>query len=125
MALSDTQYILFLQKGARRVNRDLALVDTTSEIAVSDLGVVTPDDDDLKDILLLATECLIAQRDFNESLSSGSAGVRVKDGEQEVDTRDAAASRTEFFNSPYSPCKLYLDAIRDEKIRRNSGRMVY
>lgn len=116
---SDAQLIVFLQKAARRINRVLCLTGTDEEIVVNtSTGEITPDDEDLKDLVLLQSECLISQTDYSNELSDGSIGVMVNDGEQTVDTRNRAAARSAFFDSPHSPCAQLESQLNIEKIKR-------
>lgn len=124
--LTDTQYINLIKKSARRLNRVLCLTDTDDEISIDGSGeFIAPDDDDLRDLVVLQVECLVSKRDFNSELSSGSTGVRVVDGEQSIDTRNAANARSSFFNSDFSPCAELQKALAIEKLNRGSGRMIW
>lgn len=116
--MTDQQYILFMQKAARIVNMDLCISNTDDRIVVDSSGCVTPVDDTLNALLLLQTECLISQRDFNLDLNSGTLGVRVVDGEQQVDTRNRAGARSDFFNSEYSACAQYEKKLALAKLCR-------
>ena len=116
--MTDQQYILFMQKAARIVNMDLCISNTVDRIVVDSSGCVTPVDDTLNALLLLKTECLISQRDFNLDLNSGTLGVRIVDGEQQVDTRDRASARSDFFDSEYSPCAMYEKKLTMAKLCR-------
>ena len=124
---TDAQLIVILQKSARRINRKLCLTGTEDEIVVNTTtGDITPNDNDLKDLVLLQSECLISQRYFTEFLSSDSAtaGVLVEDGEQKIDTRSAGSARGQVFNSKgsaMSPCDELAEAINAEKLKRMMG----
>jgi len=118
---SDVQLLLILQKSARRINRELALFDTDDEIAIDDAGGITPDDGTLYDLVLMQAECLTSKTDFESDLSSGGAGIVAKDGEQTIDTRDAASARASFFDSPNSPCADLKSALLKEKLNRIEG----
>lgn len=122
---SDPQLLAILRKAARRINRRMNLTNTSEEITVLTDGSITPDDDDLKDLVLLQAECLIASREFQDDLGSGSVGVAITDGEQSVDTRQASVARGTFFDSPHSPCSELDKAIMLELMKRTGGRMVW
>ena len=118
---SDAFLVSILQKSARKVNRKLCLTGTATALSVDNNGVITPDDEDLKDIVLLQAECLISQTEYQQDLRDNDAGVVVKDGEQTVDTTSAGVARGTFFNSPNSPCGELDKCIAFEKLRRSSG----
>ena len=120
---SDAQLIQIVIKAARRINRKLCLTDTTDEIIVSSsTGEITsPDNNDLDDLVLMQAECMIASRQFSETLLNGTAGLRVVDGEQTLDTRGSAIARGTFFDSEHSPCAELREAIINEKLKRTSG----
>jgi len=122
---TDAQLVGFLQKSARRINRILDLTDTTDEIAVSSSGVLTPTNTDFEDLVLLQAECLISTREVQADLSSGGGGVVVKDGEQNIDTKQRTASREAFYASPHNPCAQLELALKIEKVNRNSGKLVW
>ena len=123
---TDAQLIVILQKSARRINRKLCLTGTDDQIVVNTVsGDITPDNDDLKDLVLLQSECLISQRYFTEFLSSDSesAGVLVEDGEQKIDTRAGASAKASVLTSsgPMSPCAELATALNAEKVKRMMG----
>jgi hypothetical protein len=122
---TDSTLISILQKAGRRVNRRLCLTGTTSEIAVSSSGVVTPSNGDVEDIVLLQAECMIASREFQQELSDGTAGLLVKDGEQTLDTRGTIVARGTFFDSPHSPCAELIEAVKLYKIANITGRLIW
>jgi multidrug efflux pump subunit AcrA (membrane-fusion protein) len=124
--LSDVQYAQLIGKAARRINRELSLLGTTDEISVTNSGeFINPDDDALRDIVVLQVECFVSQRNFSSELSSGTAGVRVVDGEQTIDTTSKAAAHKDYLNSPNSPCGQLQKAIDIEKLNRNTGKLVW
>ena len=117
MSLSDAQYVQLIKKAARRINRELSLNGTTDEISIDATGeFISPDDDALRDLVILQVECLVNQREFNSELQNGTAGVMVNDGEQTVDTRQRASARSTQFNSDNSPCSQIKAAIKIEKL---------
>jgi hypothetical protein len=118
---TDAQLIQIMQKAARRVNRELCLFDTTDEITISASGVISPTDGTLEDLVLLQSECLLAQRDFSLDLNSSQVGLLVKDGEQTLDNRAKGAARGTFFESEYGPCAQYKKQIVIEKLKRTCG----
>jgi hypothetical protein len=129
---SDAQLIVILQKSARRINRKLCLTGTDEQIIVNTVtGDITPDDDDLKDLVLLQAECLIAQRHFTDLLATDNeaAGVVIKDGEQTIDTTSGMSVKASLLNSdsPNSPCAELEEAIKSEKLNRvgDNGSMVW
>ena len=118
---SDTTLLAILKKAVRRINRKLALTGTAGEISIDNLGCITPDDEDLKDLVLLQAECMISQTEFQQDLRDNDAGVLVKDGEQTVDTRNAGVARGTFFDSPNSPCEELKACIAMEQLNRACG----
>lgn len=115
---SDSQLLAIIRKSARRVNRELCLFSTVDEIVVDASGCISPQDGTLEDLVLMGAECLLAQRGVSADLDSDSAGVRVVDGEQAIDTRGKADARNNFLNSPYGPCAEYRAQISIEKMKR-------
>ena len=120
---SNIQLIQIVTKAARRVNRELCLFGTADEIVInSSTGeIISPDDGTFEDLVLMQSECLLAQRDYNLDLSTGQIGINVKDGEQSLDNRQKGVSRGTFFNSEFSPCALYSEEIVSEKLKRTCG----
>ncbi len=123
MRFTDAQLVLMIEKAAKRVNRELCLTGTTNQISVDASGCMTtpPNEPDLEDLLLLATECLLSQRDFSLDLNSSQIGLRVVDGEQALDNRGKGAARQSFFDSPYGPCAEYRKQLEIEKYKRSEG----
>lgn len=120
---TDTQLIQIVIKAARRVNRQLCLFGTTDEIIIdSSTGELTSlDDGTLEDLVLMQSECLLSQRDYNLDLNTGQIGISVKDGEQGLDNRQKGVARGTFFNSKFSPCAMYANEINIEKLKRTCG----
>ena len=124
---NDTQLIVILQKAARRINRKLALTSTSLEVVISASGNMTDPDPalganaELYDIVLLQAECMVSQREYQSELRSADGGIRIKDGEQEIDTKGVGGSRGTFYNSSYSPCAELEKWIRIEKMNRIGG----
>lgn len=124
---SDSKLILILQKAARRINRKLTLTSTDSEVVIGASGNMTAPDPtvgtnaELYDIVLLQAECMVAQREYQTELRSGDGGVRIKDGEQEIDTKSVGNARRGFYSSSYSPCAELEKWIRIEKMNRIGG----
>jgi len=120
---TNVQLIQIVTKAARRVNRELCLFGTADEIVIdSSTGELTsPDDGSLEDLVLLQLECLISQRDYTFDLSEGLIGIRVVNGEQNLDNRQKGVARSTFFNSAHSPCALYKEEIVIEKLKRTCG----
>lgn len=129
MALSDAQYVAFLVKAARRLNRTLRLEDTVNEIVVNEsTGEITSplNNDALEDLLVLQAECLILQRDTNTSASGQSGdGVYVKDGEQTIDTSSLANLRAKYIDSDINPCKELKAGIIQYKLDNMNGRCIW
>lgn len=110
---TDAQIYGFIEKAARRVNRKLALTDSGA-LTVDSSGNITqplPTSDELHDILLLQTECLIYARDVNSSVTGGTAGIVVTDGEQKIDTTDRADIFGDNKDANYAPCVELEKAI--------------
>ena len=98
---SNIQLIQIVTKAARRVNRELCLFGIADEIIIDPLTgeITSPDDGTFEDLVLMQSECLLAQRDYNLDLSTGQIGINVKDGEQSLDNRQKGVSPGTFFNS--------------------------
>lgn len=124
---SDATLILIVQKAARRVNRKLKLTGTDNEITINSSNgeVSSPDDNDLKDIVLMQAECMIASREYADELRDATTGVSIVDGEQSIDTRGQAVARGTFFDSINSPCEELKEAIKMWRIDNFSGRLIY
>jgi len=129
---SDIQLIQILQKAGRRINRRLCLFGTTDEVVVDSGGNITSPSGDggLEDLVLMQAECMISQRDAQESLLNGTDGVKIDDGEQTIDTRASAIARGTFFNSPHSPCGELEAQLKIEKMNRlmsgeDGGKLVW
>jgi DNA-binding transcriptional regulator/RsmH inhibitor MraZ len=119
---TDAELIAVINKAARRVNRELCLFGTDDEITIDASGCFTSTDDGtLTDLVLLQAECMVAGRNINLELQNNGAGIRVIDGEQQIDTRQRAASRMDFLNSPFGPCAEYKQQIVIEKLKRTCG----
>lgn len=119
---SDAQLVVILQKAARRINRLLCLTGTADEIVIdTTTGEITPDDADLQDLVLLQSECMINQREYQEELATAAGGLRIVDGEQTVDTTSAGVARGTFFDSAHNPCAELKDQITQEKLNRGAG----
>lgn len=121
--LSNVQIIQIIQKAARRINRILSLTGTDNEIVINSSNgeITSPDDDDLRDLVILQSECMLAGRDVSYELNSGTAGILAKDGEQTLDTRQTTTARSNFFNSDFSPCAELQKQLNIEKIKRTEG----
>jgi len=117
---SDAQLLALLKKSARRLNRTLCLTGTSDEISIDASGCVSPDDQDLEDLVLLQAECLIASREYQSDLA-GNGGLLVKDGEQTIDKRNGLLGRGTFFDSKYGPCAELAEQIKLEKLKRFGG----
>lgn len=117
---SDIQLIQIMQKAARAVNVDLCLFDTADEVSIDNNGNISPEEGALEYLVLLKSECLIAQRDYSNDLNNGLVGLRVVDGEQTMDTRGRGNARSSFFDSKFGPCGDYAAAVVKEKLRRQS-----
>jgi len=117
--------VAILQKASRRVNRRLHLTGTTNQTTVNASGVMSPDNDDLEDIVLLQAECMIASREFQQELTDGTAGLLAVDGEQKLDTRGQSVARGSFFDSMNSPCAELKEAINLYNMSGTIGRLIY
>lgn len=115
---TDAQIYSFIEKAARRVNRVLSLADGDALI-VDSSGNITqplPTSDTLHDILLLQSECLIYARDINSSVTGGTAGIVVTDGEQKIDTTDRATVFGDNKDALYAPCVELEKAILQARL---------
>lgn len=117
--ISDSQIIVLIEKSARRINRILNITGTSDEILLDSSGNMTTSDNDLYDILLLQTECLIANRDMTYDINSQGAGLLVKDGEQQIDTSTRARIRADLLKT--GPCAELDKQLLFEKLKRTSG----
>lgn len=122
---TDDQISNILNKAARRVNRVMSLTD--DEAIVLSSGVFTqPDEtDELRDLVLLQAECMLANRQATTDIISGAAGVIVRDGEQMIDTTDQASAVADYFDSKYNPCAELEQAYKLAMMNRDNGRMVW
>jgi len=120
---SNIQLIQIVIKAARRVNRQLCLFGTESEIVIdSSTGELTSlDNGTLEDLVLMQSECLLSQRDYILDLSTDQIGIKVVDGEQSLDNSRKGVARGTFFNSEFSPCAMYAKEINIEKLKRTCG----
>lgn len=125
---SDAQIIALLTKASRRLNRELGFTQNDG-IIIDSSGNLTSSDPDgfMYDLMLLQTECLMSKRDFTSDLNSGGAGIFIHDGEQSIDNRNAASTRTSFFDSKNSPCEELKKALDEEKLRRSAdyGKLIW
>jgi len=88
---TDLEWSYLTDKSVRRVNRKLNIVGEDSQLSVSGVdvsGVIVRSDsgvinDSLADIVLLQVECLVAK---NTRRSSVGKGIKVRDGDSEIDT---------------------------------------
>lgn len=124
--LTDAQYVGLFQKAARRLNRELTLTGSNA-IVVDNNGVITSSDPEnrMHDLLLLQAECLLASRDFTNSLNSGTAGVSVSDGEQSLDNRASATARQGLFDSTHSPCAQLQKALNVYRLEQTEGKLIW
>ncbi len=124
---SDAQLVQIVVKSARRINRRLCLTGTVNEISVDASGCILPANNDFEDLVLLQAECIIINidlnNDFNSSADGTGGGYMVRDGEQRFDSRgeasSRASSRTDYLNSPHSPCSELEKEIVKEKLKRS------
>lgn len=128
MALTDAQYVAFLVKASRRLNRALCLTNTVLEIVVNPVtgDMTTPiNEPDIEDILVLQAECLIIQRQVSEELQDGDIGIAIKDGEQSYDDSALVSLRTKHLDSDGNACKDLVDAIKFYKLNNQNSFLVW
>lgn len=90
-SFTDTQWAYLADKSVRRLNRKLRTEGENSQLSISGVdssGVIVRSDsgsisDSLADIVLLQVECLVAK---NIRRSSVGKGIKVRDGDSEIDT---------------------------------------
>ena len=90
LAISATEFTtseinIFITKAVNRINRRLLLTGTSAQMSYnSTIGTISPAlNSSLQDLIVLQTECLIAQSRNSNAVSKG---IRVKDGDSEIDT---------------------------------------
>jgi hypothetical protein len=124
---TNAQLSAILDKAARRVNRVLSL--TGSEAVILSSGVFTQptETDELRDLVLLQAECMIANRQAAGDIIGGAAGIIVRDGEQMIDTTDQASAVSDYFDSRFNPCAELEQAYKIALMNRagDEGRMVW
>lgn len=123
---SNSVLYTIIEKSARKINRELNLVQN-EKITVQS-GVITnpTTDDDIYDLVLMQAECLLIQKDANTGVGSGGGdGVVVRDGEQTIDMKGRSDARNNYLAGDFNPCKELRHALRDEKLRRSQGKLVW
>ena len=82
---TDAQLTTFVVKAINRLNRRLELTGTSSELSFdTGTGTISPSPNStMQDFLVMQTECLLMKRDRRVAIGKG---IRVKDGETEIDT---------------------------------------
>jgi len=90
MGLSSTtftgaQYIRFIQKTLRRLNRKLRYVGTSDALSYSSSthNISPALNDNIRDLIILQIECMISKERRRDAVGKG---IRVKDGDTEIDT---------------------------------------
>lgn len=124
---TDTQLANFVAKAARRVNRTLSLLNTDA-ISVDSSGNITQPEsptDEITDILLLQTECLIYSREVSSATTQNGAGALVRDGEQLVDTRGQANLITSLKDADSNPCEQLQRAITQYLLEESDVRDIW
>lgn len=106
---TDAEYNDFVNKAVKRVNRKLCLTSTSDQMVFdTGTGIITPTPNDtLLDIIVLQIECFVVTRDRKTAVGKG---IRVKDGETEIDT---TASFGGFDAQVKAICQELKDAVSD------------
>lgn len=84
-AFTTGEFARFIDKAVKRINRRLCFTGTAAELTFNTLtGQISPvPDSTICDFILMQAECMISKRNFNVGIRKG---IRVKDGETEIDT---------------------------------------
>lgn len=82
---TDAQMVTFIKKALIRTNRRLRLVGTTKAFSFNSVtGAIQPTPNDVfLDLILMQVECFMIK---NLSRGAVSKGIRIKDGDAEIDT---------------------------------------
>lgn len=84
--LTTDQVRALVKKAILRINRKLTVAGISSTITLDAdecKATISADADVVKDLVVLQTECIIATRNYMESVSKG---IRIRSGTDEVDT---------------------------------------
>ncbi|MHA2341931.1 MAG: hypothetical protein ACXADW_08630 [Candidatus Hodarchaeales archaeon] len=106
---TQAQYETFVSKAITRINRRIRLTGTSDALSFNTTtGAITPTpNDSIFDLVLLQTECLIVKRVVRDVVGRG---IRVKDGETEIDTTARFSGDREAVKDV---CEELDDAIKD------------
>lgn len=106
---TSAEYNSFIDKAVKRVNRRLCFTGTSNRMTFNaDTGLITPTPNDtVLDILILQIECFVVTLDRKTAVGKG---IRVKDGETEIDT---TASFGGFDDQVKAVCEELKDAVSD------------
>ncbi len=113
---TEAEYVLFTQKAINKVNRCICLTGTDGELVFDEgTGTITPTpDSSIFDLIIMSIECLIAVRANNVAIGKG---IRVKDGETEIDTTASFTGFKDITNRLCADfndsCELYLTKQRE------------
>lgn len=108
---TDSQLTTFVIKAINRLNRRLELTGTSSELSFdAGTGTISPSPNStMQDFIVMQTECLIIKRDRRVAIGKG---IRVKDGETEIDTTASFGGWNDAVNDI---CEELNDAIEEFK----------
>lgn len=117
---TDAQLTVFIQKAINRINRRLELTGTSLELSFdSGTGTITPiPNATILDFLVMQTECLIIKRDRRVAVGKG---IRVKDGETEIDT---TASFAGFNDAVRDICDELDQAVKDYLAKKDEEKIL-
>lgn len=94
----EDQYRLFVTKALNRLNRCLCFTGTANELSLdTTTGAITPaPNSEIQDFIVMQVECLIVKRDNKIAIGRG---IRVRDGETEIDTTAGFGGFRDFLQS--------------------------
>jgi len=120
-SFTESMINTFIIKAIRRINRRLGFTGTSNEISIDfERKLITPTPNDtILDLIIMQTECLIMK---NKSGKAGSSGIRLKDGDSEVDLGAGAKVTIDLTNSI---CKELNDAIIEYLYRVTQGDVIW
>ena len=106
---TQAEYEMFVEKALNRINRRLRLIGTDNEMSFNtNTGLIDPDPDAaVYDLILMQIECMIVKRGRRIAIGKG---IRVKDGETEIDTTAGFRGYNDLVNDI---CGELDDAIED------------
>jgi len=106
---TDEELAVFIKKALNRLNRKLRFCGTDLEMTFDSMtGEVTPTPNcTILDLILLQVECMILK---SSRITAVGKGIRVRDGDSEVDTTAGFSGRNAVVSDA---CSELTDAIKD------------